>query len=166
LKQTGYTSGSDNEDPTLGVCDAITQNSRKKEDENKIKVKLTEIGPRLNLTLHKVEEGFLKGNVIFHSYMKKSKKEIKELMDKLKEKRKLRKERKAVQDKNVEVKKIETESKMTEEEKREVERKKFKEEKMLNKKRKLEQEKKKKEADHQIMSKRSLKQLKNLKKGK
>jgi ribosome biogenesis protein SSF1/2 len=118
LKQSGYTSGSDNEDPTLGLCEVIQDEemkSEKNKDENgeKIKVKLHEIGPRLNLKIQKIEEGFLKGNVTFHSYMKKSKKEIKELMDKIKEKRKIKKERKQEQEENVQKKKEE----MTDEQK-------------------------------------------------
>lgn len=118
LKQSGYTSGSDNEDPTLGLCEIIQDEemkSEKNKDENgeKIKVKLHEIGPRLNLKIQKIEEGFLKGNVTFHSYMKKSKKEIKELMDKIKEKRKIKKERKQEQEENVQKKKEE----MTDEQK-------------------------------------------------
>jgi len=82
LKQSGFTSCSDNDDPNLGVVDIIqddenkTEKVTKEEKENKdqIKVKLYEIGPRINLKIHKIEEGFLKGNVAFHAYMKKSKK--------------------------------------------------------------------------------------------
>ncbi len=106
LKQSGYTSGSDNEDPTLGLCEVIQDQEMKTEkikDENgeKIKVKLHEIGPRLNLKIQKIEEGFLKGNVTFHSYLKKSKKEIRELMEKIKLKKKTKKERKMEQEQNI-----------------------------------------------------------------
>lgn len=34
-------------------------------------IKLKEIGPRLKLKLHKIEMGFLKGNVLYHSIVKK-----------------------------------------------------------------------------------------------
>lgn len=151
LKQSGFTSCSDNEDPNLGVCDVINDNESK---DDKVKVKLYEIGPRMNMKIHKIEEGFLKGNVMFHSIIKKSKKEIKEIMDTLKTKRKEKKERKAKQEENVNKKRPE-----------EVEAK--KEEKLLKKKREREKEKeKKKKNDHVIMTKRSLKQFKNLKKNK
>lgn len=109
LRQSGYTSGSDNEDPNLGICDVI-QDSELKEDKgkieannggDKIKVKLNEIGPRINMKIYKIEEGFLKGNVTFHTYINKSKKEVKELMEKIKLKRKLKKERKQEQQQNI-----------------------------------------------------------------
>lgn len=129
LRQSGYTSCSDNEDPNLGVCSIIKDEEMKEEkvkvtkegeeeDKDKIKVKLIELGPRLNLKIHKIEEGFLKGNILFHSVMKKSKKEIKEMMEKLKEKRKLKKARKEAQATNVSKKK----EGMTEEEKEKEEK--------------------------------------------
>lgn len=46
------------------------------------------------MRLVKIEEGVCRGNVVFHSYVKKSKKEIKEQMDDLKKKRELKSERK------------------------------------------------------------------------
>lgn len=172
LRQSGYTSGSDNEDPSLGLVDAIQDeemeaeaNEKKNNEEEKnekIKIKLNEIGPRMNLKIHKIEEGFLKGNVMYHSYMNKSKKEVKELMDKIKLKKKLKRERRQKQEENVQKKKDERPDEVKEKEER-AERKK---ERMLNKKRKLEVEKKKQEADHQVMSKSSLKHLRNLQRGK
>ncbi len=122
LKQSGYTSGSDLEDPNMGLCEVIgdkeIKSEEKKEDNNeKIKVKLHEIGPRLNLKIQKIEEGFLKGNVTFHCHMKKSKKEIKEMMEKLRAKKKIKRERKKEQDENVNKKKDE----MTEEQKEQEE---------------------------------------------
>jgi ribosome biogenesis protein SSF1/2 len=89
LKQSGYTDQSDT-DNNMGECDIIIDKNLK---EEKIKIKLREIGPRLNLTLHKIEEGFLKGNVIFHSLINKSKKEIKEIKMKLKKKKQKKKEK-------------------------------------------------------------------------
>jgi len=49
----------------------------------------------------KIEEGVCRGNVVYHSYVKKSKKEIKQQMDEVKRKRDLKQERKRVQDANV-----------------------------------------------------------------
>lgn len=144
LKHSGYTSQSDNDEPDLGVCDVINdndiaeamkeekpeeeKNEKEKEkkkkliEDNKVKVRLTEMGPRLTLQVHKIVEGFLKGNVLFHSYMNKSKKEIKETMDKLREKRKLKNQRKTEQTKNVKVKKEEEDSKLTDYQKQQIER--------------------------------------------
>ena len=64
-------------------------------------IKLHELGPRLRLKLVKIEEGVCRGNVVFHSFVAKSKKEIKEQMDDLKKKRELKAERKKIQDENV-----------------------------------------------------------------
>ena len=39
-------------------------------------VKLTEIGPRMRLSLVKVEEGFCSGEVLFHKHVKKTPEEV------------------------------------------------------------------------------------------
>ena len=108
LSKSGFTSQSENEDPNLGACEIINE---KNSNQEKIKVKLREIGPRLNLELHKIEEGFLKGNVIFHSLIKKSKKEIYDIMQEIKEKKKEKKQRKEQQEKNIKEKEIQKKEK-------------------------------------------------------
>ena len=55
----------------------------------------------MKLKLVKIEEGLCRGNVVYHSYVKLSKGEIKAQMDELKKKRDLKAERKRVQDANV-----------------------------------------------------------------
>ena len=178
LKQSGFSSGeSDIELGKMGEIDTINDKNFK---EEKMKIKLKEIGPRLNLTLHKIEEGFLKGNVIFHRLIHKSKKEIREIMLKKKEKLKEKKKRIEEQNKNIknkENKKIE----LKEEKNEEIENKEENEEKnkFLNKKTKREdlnknkfKNKKNKKNKNKlinpqketIMTKRSLKQFNNLKK--
>lgn len=82
----------------------------KKKNTN-VALKLHELGPRLKLKLIKIEEGVCRGNVVFHSYVKKSKKEIKEQMDGIKRKRDLKNERKRIQDENVQRKLNEKEAK-------------------------------------------------------
>ena len=157
LQQSGFTSQSENDDPHLGECEII---SDKNANEEKIKVKLREIGPRLNLQLFKIEEGFLKGNVVFHSLIKKSKKEIHEIIQKLNEKKKAKKERVQIQEQNVK-------EKMKGKDEDKEEDKSGKSEVMLGKKKMREDVKKKKEKVQQkevIMTKRSLKQFNNLKK--
>jgi ribosome biogenesis protein SSF1/2 len=91
-----------------------------KDSENRVKVKLVELGPRIDMSIRKIEEGFLKGNVVYHSVIKKSKKDIKELMEKLKLKNKLKKQRKMEQEKNVDKKEKEEEAKLTEEQRQEL----------------------------------------------
>jgi ribosome biogenesis protein SSF1/2 len=63
------------------------------------------------LNLIKIEEGLCRGNVVYHSYVKKSKKEIKEQMDEIKKKRELKAERKSKQEENVKRKQEEKDAK-------------------------------------------------------
>lgn len=72
----------------------------KKKDSN-VAIKLHELGPRLKLKLVKIEEGFCRGNVVFHQHVKLSKSEIKSQMDSLKGKRELKDKRKKQQEENV-----------------------------------------------------------------
>lgn len=77
------------------------------------------------MSIKKIEEGFLKGNVVYHSVIKKSKKEIREIMEKLKLKNKLKRQRKTEQEKNVDAKiKIE-DDKLTDEQREAIELSKF-----------------------------------------
>ena len=94
LKHSGYSSCSDNEEP----CEIINDKDNKNE---KTQIKLKEIGPRMNLRLFKIQEGFLKGNVVFHSLIKKSKKEIHEILSEKKNKIIEKDKRRKLQEKNV-----------------------------------------------------------------
>lgn len=64
-------------------------------------IRLTELGPRMRLKLIKIEEGICSGEVLFHKYVKKTAKEIKEMKSKREEKRKLKEMRKKQQEENV-----------------------------------------------------------------
>lgn len=99
LKQSGFTSQSDNDDQNLGNCTILNDESQNKNDN--IKIILKEIGPRLDLILHKIEEGFLKGNVLFHSLIKRTKKEIQEIFNEIKQKKQQKKMRIIQQEKNI-----------------------------------------------------------------
>jgi ribosome biogenesis protein SSF1/2 len=118
LQQSGYTSCSDNEEG--GIVDTV-----EKKGDNKVKTRLHEIGPKINMKIVKIEEGFLKGNVIYHSYIHKTKKEIKEVMAEIREKKRLKKERKTEQEQNVQKKQEEAYNKLTDEQKEELEKSKF-----------------------------------------
>lgn len=61
-----------------------------------VAIKLHELGPRLKLKLVKIEEGFCRGNVVFHSLVDKSKAEIRKNLDAVKNKRELKEKRKKV----------------------------------------------------------------------
>jgi len=68
-------------------------------------IRLKEIGPRLNLTLMKIEEGFEAGNVLYHSLVQKTPADI-EALKKIKEHKKKEKlARKQRQEANVQKKK-------------------------------------------------------------
>ncbi len=189
LKASGFTSGSDFDEPNLGVVE--------NESSNKTKVKLYECGPRLNLKIFKIEEGFLKGNVVYHrissflfDIVKKSKKEIREIMQEVREKKKLKRDR--AKEQMINVKKKE-ENKLLEKAKKEQEaetakegeegeddedeekkqkiieqklkalKKEKKKEMMLNRKREKE---KKKKGQEMLIPKKEMRMLKNLQKGK
>lgn len=68
-------------------------------------IKLQELGPRMTLRLTKVEEGLCGGKVMWHEYINKSNKEVKEQEKSWEQKRKVKEERKRVQKENVEKKK-------------------------------------------------------------
>lgn len=61
-----------------------------------VAIKLHELGPRLRLKLLKIEEGFCRGNVVFHSIVQKSKAEIKKTLDDQRNKRELKEKRKKI----------------------------------------------------------------------
>lgn len=91
-----------------------------------VAIKLHELGPRLKIKLVKIEEGFCRGNVVFHAFINKSKAEIKKQMDEMKNKRELKEKRKKIQEENVKRKQEAIEKK--EEEKHKQEKKQTKKE--------------------------------------
>ena len=74
--QGGMTSESEADDiPESRIT--LPEDFQDKKKNTSVALKLHELGPRLRLKLVKIEEGLCRGNVVFHSYIKKSKKEIK-----------------------------------------------------------------------------------------
>jgi len=99
-KGAGYSSESEADDlPDSKIV--LPDDFQDKKKNTTVALKLHELGPRLKLKLVKIEEGLCRGNVVYHSYVKLSKGEIKAQMDELKRKRELKAERKRVQDANV-----------------------------------------------------------------
>ncbi|KAJ7470317.1 Brix domain-containing protein [Mycena latifolia] len=86
-------------------------------------VRLDEVGPRMELRLVKITEGVpgKEGSVIYHEFVKKTKKEVASLQAAHAAKEKLRKERRAEQERNVERKKGKAKSNGGEEEEEEEE---------------------------------------------
>lgn len=142
------------------------KNNNKTYTDNQTKVKIHEIGPRLNLKLVKIEEGFFKGNVAFHKFVVKSKKEIYEKSKEIKEKKEEKQKRREEQEANVKRKEEEKFNKLPEEKQKKILEKREQQEKLLNKKRRIEL-KEKKDADKQVvMSKSDVNYINKLKKGK
>ena len=65
------------------------------------RVKLQEIGPRMEMELVKVEEGMCEGRVLYHAYVDKTEDEVKELETRAVDKETLRKRRREEQERNV-----------------------------------------------------------------
>ena len=106
----GYSSESEVDDiPESKI--KLPEDFQDKKKNTNVALKLHELGPRFQLKLVKIEEGVCRGNVVYHSYVKKSKKEIKEQMDDIRKKRELKVHRKRVQDENVQRKKEEKDAK-------------------------------------------------------
>lgn len=91
----GYSSESEVDDIPESKL-VLPDDFQDKKKNTTVALKLHELGPRLKLKLIKIEEGVCRGNVVFHSYVKKSKGEIKKQMDDLKKKRELKAERKKI----------------------------------------------------------------------
>lgn len=96
----GYSSESEVDDIPESKL-VLPSDFQDKKKNSSVALKLHELGPRLKLKLVKIEEGLGRGNVVYHAFVKKSKKEIKEQMDEVKRKRELKAERKRVQEENV-----------------------------------------------------------------
>jgi hypothetical protein len=79
----------------------LPEDYQDKKKGSSVAIKLHELGPRMKLKLHKIEEGFCRGNVVFHSVVKMDKGDIKKQSDSLKSKRELKEKRKKEQDANV-----------------------------------------------------------------
>ena len=74
----------------------LPEDYQDKKGGSDVSIKLHELGPRLKLELVKIQEGFCRGNVVFHSLIQKSKSEIKKQLDSLKGKRELKEKRKKI----------------------------------------------------------------------
>ncbi|KAJ7692350.1 Brix domain-containing protein [Mycena olivaceomarginata] len=96
--------GGDDADAVDLADDYVGRNNKKGQRRA---VRLDEVGPRMELRLVKITEGVpgKEGSVIYHEFVKKSKKEVAGLQAAHAAKEKLRKERRAEQERNVERKK-------------------------------------------------------------
>ncbi|RMD43234.1 hypothetical protein DV735_g1937, partial [Chaetothyriales sp. CBS 134920] len=90
---------------------AGASSSQPEVDVSKRTVKLSELGPRMQLRLIKIEEGICEGKVLWNEFVKKTKDEEAEIEAKWDQRRKEKEERRAVQRANIERKRKEKEAK-------------------------------------------------------
>jgi len=95
LRENDYMSENEVED-TLEEEDIKAKGANK--GPKKMTVKLYEVGPRMTLQLIKIEEGLLKGNVVYHRLVKKTAEEVDKNRKKLKEKARLKEQMKKKQE--------------------------------------------------------------------
>ncbi|KAJ3042852.1 hypothetical protein HDV00_006413 [Rhizophlyctis rosea] len=74
-------------------------------------IRLVELGPRIQMSLTKIQAGLCGGEVLYHSFVKKTAEEVKQQKLHIKKAAEEKARRKAEQDKNVERKKAEAEEK-------------------------------------------------------
>ena len=123
----GYTSASETEQDTDAEVEVAETSAKKvfsKREAQRVKagsnastksdsashverraVKLVELGPRMKLKLVKVEEGVCEGKVMWHDFIKKTEKEVKDLEKSWDHRRKEKETRKKQQRENIEKKK-------------------------------------------------------------
>lgn len=69
----GYSSESEADDIPEGKI-VLPEDFQDKKKNSTVAIKLHELGPRMRLRLMKIEEGFCRGNVVFHDIVKLTKK--------------------------------------------------------------------------------------------
>ncbi|ORZ37210.1 Brix domain-domain-containing protein [Catenaria anguillulae PL171] len=87
--------------------DYIGRNNKRSEQRA---IKLTELGPRMDLGLIKIQDGLCSGEVLYHKYVQKSEGEVAELRARIAKRDQERKARRAQQEANVARKKAEKEA--------------------------------------------------------
>ena len=93
-KSTGGESSESEMDDLPESKIVLPEDYQDKKKGSSVAIKLHELGPRMKMKLIKIEEGFCRGNVVFHSIIKMSKTEIIKQSESLKSKRELKEKRK------------------------------------------------------------------------
>lgn len=101
---SGNVSDSEPEDETSHVVLAQKYSGRGNGKQQKSALKLVELGPRMSIKLLKVERGLGGGDVMYHSLIKKTPEEVKEVKQRKEKEVMLKKQRREEQDRNVEKK--------------------------------------------------------------
>jgi ribosome biogenesis protein SSF1/2 len=95
MTKSGYGSESEGEDAEASRVELEHRATRQS------RIKLTEIGPRMELEVIKIEEGLCEGKVLYHRYEERSAEEVRQKDDEMEAARKLKAERRRVQEENV-----------------------------------------------------------------
>jgi ribosome biogenesis protein SSF1/2 len=120
----GNASDSEPEDETSHVVLSQKYAGRGNVKSQKSALKLVEMGPRLSLSLVKVERGLGGGDVMYHAHVTKTAEEVRELKTKKQKEVDLKQKRRDEQDRNVERKRKATEEKRETKRQRKEEREK------------------------------------------
>ena len=103
LTRAGFSSDSggetDDEEKAELPQDYVGRHARKSQ---KVSIKLVEIGPRISMSLLKVEEGLCDGATLFHALVHKTDDEAQETAARLEARKQLKEERRRAQNENVE----------------------------------------------------------------
>ena len=95
MTKSGYGSESEGEEAEASKVELEHRATRQS------RIKLTEIGPRMELEVIKIEEGLCEGKVLYHRYEERTVEEVKEKDDEMAAARKLKAERRREQEENV-----------------------------------------------------------------
>ena len=92
---------SDSDIDNLGTKLEVEKSANGKNIKTEVNLRLYEIGPRLSLKLVKIEEEFLKGEVLYHAFNQKSEQAILDTRKKIEDQEALRIKRRLNQEENV-----------------------------------------------------------------
>jgi ribosome biogenesis protein SSF1/2 len=99
---------------TVTLADKYIGRGNMKSEERAIR--LAELGPRMKLSVTKIQEGLSEGEVLYHSFVQKSNKEVQDMKKKWNEARKEKERRRKEQEENVRQKKMQDQGDADEEE--------------------------------------------------
>eukprot|EP01026_Neomeris_dumetosa_P014827 TRINITY_DN15492_c0_g1_i1.p1 TRINITY_DN15492_c0_g1~~TRINITY_DN15492_c0_g1_i1.p1 ORF type:complete len:365 (-),score=48.95 TRINITY_DN15492_c0_g1_i1:265-1323(-) len=101
IQRSGYGSESEGEEAEQSKVILPQTLGRGNIKEHRSRVRLQEIGPRLQLQLIKVQEGLCDGKILYHRYVQKTPEEAAEQQKEIEEKQNLKAERRKKQEENV-----------------------------------------------------------------
>ncbi|KAK9864546.1 hypothetical protein WJX84_005879 [Apatococcus fuscideae] len=111
LTQGGYGSESEGEEAAESRVTLAQDLGHGNLAARQSRVRLHEIGPRMELEVVKIEEGLCSGRVLHHAYVEKSAEEVQEQQGEVEQQQKLKEERRKQQEENVKRKEAEQRAK-------------------------------------------------------